>query len=112
MTTQTAAADGVVSLGDDDIGSVVGTESTVLVEFYTEWCGSCQRMEPLLERIAADTDVTVLTVDIESHLETAIAYGAQSAPTFVLFVDGAPVKQLRGAQDEQALRALVARFDE
>ena len=69
-------------------------------------------MEPVLQTIAGDTDATVLTIDIESHLETAIEFGAQSTPTFVLFADGQPVKQLRGGQNEQSLRDLIARYSD
>lgn len=110
MTTQTTGGSGVVSLGDDDIEAVVGADGVVLVEFYTDWCGGCQRMEPVLETIVEDTHARVLTVDIESRLETAIEFGAQSTPTFVLFVDGQPVKRLRGAQTEQSLRDLISRY--
>lgn len=110
MATQIAETDGVRKLGDDDIEAVVGDDGIVLVEFYTEWCGTCQRMTPILAGIAADTDAAVLTIDIESHLETAIEFGAQSAPTFVLFVDGQPVKQLQGGHKEQSLRDLVATY--
>jgi thioredoxin 1 len=109
MATQTAETDSVISLGNADIETVVEDSSVTLVEFYTEWCGTCKRMEPVLETIAVDTDATVLTVDIESNLETAIEFGAQSTPTFVLFVDGQPVKRLRGGQTEQSLRDLIAR---
>ncbi|WP_336338371.1 thioredoxin family protein [Haloarcula brevis] len=102
----------VISLGDDDIESVVGDTGLTLVEFFTEWCGTCQRMKPTLETLAVDTDATVVTVDIESHLETAIKFGAQSTPTFVLFADGQPVKQLRGGQTEQSLRELIATYSD
>jgi thioredoxin 1 len=112
MATQIAETDGVVSLGDEDIETVVEDSSVALVEFYTEWCGTCKRMEPVLQTIAGDTDATVLTIDIESHLETAIEFGAQSTPTFVLFADGQPVKQLRGGQNEQSLRDLIARYSD
>jgi thioredoxin 1 len=67
-------------------------------------------MKPVLEALAEDTDATILTIDIESNLETAIEFGAQSTPTFVLFVDGQPVKQLRGGQNEQTLRDLIAQY--
>ncbi|WP_436901710.1 thioredoxin family protein [Halovenus halobia] len=112
MTAQKTDGAGVVSLGDGDIETAVGDEEVALVEFYTEWCGSCQQMQPTLERIAAGTEATVLTVDVESHLETAIEYGAQSTPTFVLFADGRPVKQRKGAQSEQSLRDLIADHSE
>jgi thioredoxin 1 len=107
---QPTGEDSVVSLGDGDIQVVVEADGVTLVEFYTEWCGACQRMQPVLERIADDTDATVLTVDIESRLETAIEFGAQGTPTFVLFVDGEPVKRLRGAQTEQSLRDFISRY--
>lgn len=110
MATQTVETDRVVSLGDDDIETVVEDSSVALVEFYTEWCGTCTRMKPVLETLAEDTEATILTIDIESNLETAIEFGAQSTPTFVLFVDGQPVKQLRGGQNEQTLRELIAQY--
>ncbi|WP_280536269.1 thioredoxin family protein [Halopenitus sp. POP-27] len=110
MATQTAEMDRVVSLGDDDLETVVEDSSVALVEFYTEWCGTCTRMKPVLETLAEDTDATILTIDIESNLETAIEFGAQSTPTFVLFVDGQPVKRLRGGQNEQTLRELITQY--
>jgi thioredoxin 1 len=110
MATQTAETDRVVSLGDDDLETVVEDSSVALVEFYTEWCGTCKRMKPVLEALTEDTDATILTIDIESNLETAIEFGAQSPPTFVLFVDRHPVKQLRGGQNGQTLRDLIARY--
>ncbi|MFB6071726.1 MAG: thioredoxin family protein [Halobacterium sp.] len=110
MATRTAATGGVVSLGDGDVEAAVGDSRVALVAFYTEWCGACERTKPLLEDLAEDTDATILTVDIESNLETAIEYGARSTPTFVLFVDGRPVKQLRGGQNERTLRDLIAEY--
>jgi thioredoxin 1 len=112
MATQTAETDSVIQLGDDDVDTVVQDSSVALAEFYTEWCGTCERMTPVLEALGEDTDATVLTIDIESNLETAIEFGAQSAPTFVLFVDGQPVKHLRGGQPEQTLRDLIARYSD
>lgn len=91
----------------DSLDELLETHSVVLVEFYAEWCGTCKRMQSHLESIAADTEATVLTVDIESNLEAAIEFGAQSTPTFVLFVDGRPIERLRGGQTETALRNLL-----
>lgn len=112
MGTSETSHDGVRALRDDSFDAAVDTGALVLVEFFTEWCGTCTRMDPTLESVAADTDAAVLKVDIEEHLETAIEYGARSSPTFVLFADGRPVKQLRGGQTEATLRDLVDRYAE
>jgi thioredoxin 1 len=110
MTHTDAESSGVQTLGDADMETVLAENPVVLAEFAADWCGSCRQMEPILASLAADADAAVLVVDVETNLETAIEYGAQSAPTFVLFVDGRPVKTLRGAQDEATLRALLDRY--
>lgn len=112
MAASNRSPGSVAILGDDSFDAVVRSDDIVLVEFYTEWCGTCQKMQPLLEFISEATDVTVFKVDIESNLETAIEFGAQRAPTFVLFAEGRPVKQLQGSQTEATLRELVEAYAE
>lgn len=112
MAANTSSPGRVGTLGNDSFDDVVQSNDLVFVEFYTEWCGTCTQMQPLLESISGSTDATVLKVDIESNLETAIEFGAQRTPTFVLFVDGRPVKQLQGSQTEATLRELVETYTE
>ncbi len=97
----------VRSLGEGSIDTIVDSDAVVLVAFYTGECDACKAMDPPLAAIASDTSATVLTVDIESHLETAIEFGAQTSPSVVLFVDGRPVKRRRGRQTDAALRDLM-----
>lgn len=112
MATRASGMSDVISIGDDDFQSIVERRGLVLVEFYTEWWGSCQRMRRILGRIAADGDAAKRTVNIQEHLASAIPFGGQRAPTFILFVDGKPVKQLRGPRDEQTLRELLVEDSE
>lgn len=109
MKTKTVTE--VASLGDDDLEAVLAENDVVLAAFTADWCGTCQRMAPTLDALAATADAVVVTVDVETHLETAIEHGAQSAPSFVLFVDGRPVKRLRGSRTEATLRDLLARYE-
>lgn len=110
MATSEARIGTLRFLGGDDFGDVIESNDVVLVEFYTDWCGTCQRMRPVLQSLIADTETAILTVDVESHLETAIEYGAQRTPTFVVFVAGQPVKRLRGRQSEATLRDLIETY--
>lgn len=110
MATKNGETDRLVSLGDEEFEAAVGGSGITLVEFYTDWCSTSSRMQPDLQEIAADTVATVVTVDIESNLETAIEFDAQRTPTFVLFADGEPVMQLHGGQTAQTLRNLIRRY--
>ncbi|MEF8821056.1 MAG: thioredoxin family protein, partial [Halovenus sp.] len=63
----------------------------VLVEFYTNGCGICQSMEPVLGVLAQSTDATVATVNPRDDPVLLDRFQVQSVPLLVLFVDGEPV---------------------
>jgi thioredoxin 1 len=82
----------------------------VLVDFYADWCGPCNMLEPTVESIAAGTDAAVAKVDIDRHQGLATQYGVRSVPTLLLFADGEQVEQVVGVQDEATLTNLVERY--
>ena len=82
----------------------------VLADFYADWCGPCQMMEPVLDTIAAETDAAVVKVDVDRFQQLAAEYGVQGVPTMVVFADGEPVERLVGATNEQQLRDVVATY--
>ena len=85
-------------------------DGVVLVDFYADWCGPCKQLEPIVERIAAETDATVAKVDIDANQGLAAQYAVRSVPTLLLFADGEQVEQLVGVQQEQQLRSLIERY--
>lgn len=59
----------------------------VVVDFYATWCGPCQRLAPLMERLAADYKgrVSFYKVDVDECKDLFQSYGFNSMPT-VLFI--------------------------
>ena len=96
--------------GPDHLDELVNDGGVVLVDFYADWCGPCKMLEPVVERIAAETAATVAKVDVDSQQALASQYRVQGVPTLHLFADGEQVEQLVGARDEGALRSLVERY--
>ncbi|WP_049906533.1 thioredoxin [Halorubrum aidingense] len=90
-----------------DFDEIVADHDVVLVDFYADWCGPCQMMEPTVEAIAADTDAAVLKVDVDVHQSLAAQYGVQGIPTLLVFVDGELAERMVGAQTESALTDTV-----
>jgi thioredoxin 1 len=94
--------------GMGELEQVVSEQDVVLVDCYADWCGPCKMMEPVIEDLAGSTDAAVAKVDVDANREIAAELGAQSIPTFVLFVDGEPTERLVGAQDQSTFEQLVA----
>ena len=80
---------------------------TVLVDFYADWCGPCKMLAPTVAEIAAETDATVLKVDIDAHQDLAAEYQVQGVPTLYLFSDGEVEERMVGVQDKGTLAEKV-----
>jgi thioredoxin 1 len=93
--------------GDDELSDTVAEYDLVLADFYADWCGPCQMLEPVVETIAAETNATVAKVDIDTNQQLAAEYGVQGVPTLLLFADGRPAERLVGMQDEAQLRSVI-----
>ncbi|QWC18327.1 thioredoxin [Halorubrum sp. 2020YC2] len=107
-STEAAPAEPIQLADTDAFDAHVDDHDVVLVDFYADWCGPCQMMEPAVEAVAADTEAAVLKVDVDEHQSLAGEYGVQGIPTLLVFADGELVEQMVGAQTEEALTEAVA----
>ncbi len=93
--------------GGAELSDTVAEHDVVLADFYADWCGPCQMLEPVVETIAAETDAAVAKIDIDANQQLAAEYGVQGVPTLVLFASGQPAERLVGMQDEAQLRSVI-----
>ena len=91
----------------DDFDELVAAHDVVLVDFYADWCGPCQMMEPAVKAVAADTDAAVVKVDVDTHQALAAEYGVQGIPTLLVFSGGELADRMVGAQSGDALTEAV-----
>jgi thioredoxin-like negative regulator of GroEL len=75
------------------LDAFVAEAPVALVEFYTDGCGICASMEPVIGNVArgADADLAVGTVNPRDDPPLVERFDVRSVPLFVLFVDGEPV---------------------
>ncbi|MXV61938.1 thioredoxin [Natronorubrum sp. JWXQ-INN-674] len=91
---------------------VTSKHDVVLVDFYADWCGPCQMLEPVLDGLAAETEAVIAKVDVDEHQQLAGSYGVRGVPTLVLYADGNQAEQHTGALPADRLRDLIEGYTE
>jgi len=93
---------------ESEFDRVLESEDRVLVDFYADWCGPCQMMEPTMEAVSNAVDAPVIKVDIDAFPQIAAHFNVSSIPTVIGFKQGVPADRLIGVQDADSVRQLVA----
>jgi thioredoxin 2 len=82
----------------------------VLVEFWTDGCGPCEMMAPILDSIPAEMKgrVRFARLDAAAHPQVPMRHHLRGVPSLMLFRDGAEVARTTGAMEAHALRRWLA----
>ena len=79
----------------------------VLVDFWADWCGPCKMIAPALEELSEELGdkLTIAKMDIMENPDVPGRMGVQSIPYLVLFKDGQPAANMRGAAPKNQLKS-------
>ncbi|MDO8719232.1 MAG: tetratricopeptide repeat protein [Polaromonas sp.] len=81
----------------------------VLIDFWAPWCGPCNSLGPILEKVEIASGGRIKLVKIDSDLEQEIgtAFGIRSIPTCILMMNGQPVDGFTGALPEGKVKEFL-----
>ena len=82
----------------------------VLVDFYATWCGPCQILKPMLEKLVQEYEVVLAKVDIDAEPELAQTYEVQGVPDVRIVIEGEVSEWFVGVLPEHQLRQLMAQL--
>jgi thioredoxin 1 len=89
---------------------VLKSDVPVLVDFYADWCGPCQRLAPVLEELAAETpNARVVKVNVDENARLASEYGISAIPSLKVFKNGTIVAETAGLAGKRQLQAMLER---
>ena len=80
-------------------------EVPVVVDFWAPWCGPCQMIGPILDKLAGEAADRwdLVKVNTEEHQELSARYEIRSIPCLKLFRDGEAIDEILGAFPEPAI---------
>ncbi len=91
----------MLELNEDNFEAETGS-GTVLVDFWSDGCGPCRAMEPVLSEVEA-AGIKVCKVNAGVHMALSSKYGVSAVPTFIIFKDGKIHEQFRGVTSKARL---------
>jgi len=92
-----------------EFDTAIKSGKLVVVDFTASWCGPCQAIAPVFEKLAAEmTDVDFVKVDVDENEEVAQKCGIQAMPTFQFYKDGNKVHEFSGANEDKIRQAIAA----
>ena len=112
LTASPATEQAMELLDDSTFAHAISRQQTLLVDFFSDSCGSCRSIESPLNHLHESGSVPVAKARI---YECPTTYSwlcqhdivVEALPTCVLFFDGKPVRHISGTFDHKRLEAFV-----
>ncbi|MBF2048955.1 MAG: tetratricopeptide repeat protein [Leptolyngbya sp. IPPAS B-1204] len=85
-------------------------EKPVLVDFFAQWCGPCQLLKPMLEKLVQEHDVVLAKVDIDRSPDLANTYRVEGVPDVRVVMQGKMYSGFVGVLPEPQLKDFVTQL--
>ncbi len=100
------AHESIVELTTDNFATEAeGASVPVVIDFWSEHCGPCKMLAPVLDQIAEEIGDTakVTKVDVMAQRDLAMKFGIRAVPTLIFMKDGEIKETKTGMMGKEAI---------
>jgi thioredoxin 1 len=110
--TAASRSNQLLELSERNFDDIVSGDKPVLVDFWATWCGPCQFMLPIFDKLAKKygQKVTFGRLNVDDNQGIAMRFDVYAIPTFIVFVNGKAIDRAVGAVGEKGLEGLLQKY--
>ncbi|KPQ09324.1 MAG: thioredoxin 1 TrxA [Algoriphagus marincola HL-49] len=88
------------------------SQDAVLVDFYADWCGPCQTMDPIIAEVLDELGgkIKLLKINVDKHPQLAQQFAVRSIPHYALFKRGKILWRKGGIMTKKDLHQSLKAF--
>ncbi|MCH5195411.1 MAG: thioredoxin [Oscillospiraceae bacterium] len=102
-----------VSVDTDNFDKeVLKSEGIVLADFYSDSCGPCRKVSPVLNELEEKykSKIKLAKIDVNSDAKLARKYVVRAVPTIVFFKNGTESTRIIGAADKSDYSSVIEKL--
>ena len=91
---------------------VVDSKIPVIVDFFAPWCGPCQMMGPVFEKISKEFEgkLKFVKLDTQKYPNIAQRYDISGIPCLIITEQGEEMDRIVGYREEDELKKEIERL--
>jgi thioredoxin 1 len=90
----------------EEIEDVINNTDVAVIDYYAEWCGPCNRLAKVLDKVDVD-GTEIVKVNIDENIDHVSEKGIRSVPTIHVYYKGELVKEHVGVVRKNKLVAYM-----
>ena len=102
----------LLELSEKNFDETISGDKPVLVDFWATWCGPCQFMLPIFDKLAKkySQKVNFGRLNVDDNQGIAMRFDVYAIPTFIVFMNGKAIDRAVGAVGEKGLEGLLQKY--